>query len=273
MQLKQMSAFVLLAGIGLGMAAGVASAQEKGLVFAHRGGAHEFEENTMDAFRGSYAKGLRGFETDIRMTQDGELVILHDETLDRTHDATGPVEQKTAAELREIKSKKSGQSFLFLSELLEFFADKPGVYLEFEMKVSNKSAYPDARLKEFVEKLHTAVKAQQPKDSIYVFTSFDERPLRLIKAMDPQADLLFITGGPCTPEFVKRAKEIGVNRIGVKMEGTSRVSVQAAQKAGLRVTGWPGHSRQDYHLAMGLGMDAFCTDIPVEITTWLRSNP
>ncbi len=52
------------------------------------------------------------------------------------------------------------------------------------------------------------------------------------------------------------------------MEGTSRAAVREAQKAGLLVNGWPGHSLQDYHLAVGLGVDAICSDIPVAIQSW-----
>ncbi|MEN6498053.1 MAG: glycerophosphodiester phosphodiesterase family protein [Thermoguttaceae bacterium] len=259
--------FILVAGSVVG-AAGSVAAQEKGLVFAHRGGSQEFEENTMEAFRGSYEKGLRGFETDVRMTKDGELVILHDDSLQRTYNATGPVEQKTAAELRTVTSKKNGQRFLFLEELLAYFADKPGVYLELEMKTSKKELYPDARLEEYCRKLHDTVLPRQPKGSFYVFTSFDERPLRIMKRLDASADLMLISGGPCCPEIVKRAQDLGVKRIGCRMEETSRAAVRQAQKAGLRVTGWPGQSLQDYHLAVGLGVDAICTDIPVAIQTW-----
>lgn len=64
------------------------------------------------------------------------------------------------------------------------------------------------------------------------------------------------------------AQALGVKRIGCTMDGTSRAAVREPQKAGLRVTGWPGHSLQDYYLAVGLGVDAFCTDIPVAISTW-----
>lgn len=245
----------------------IAVAQEKGLLYAHRGGAYEFEENTMEAFRGSYEKGLRGFETDVRMTKDGELVILHDDSLDRTHNATGAVEHKTAAELRSVTTKK-GQPFLFLDELLAFLADKPGIYLELEMKTSNKELYPDSRLKEYCRKLHDAVERRQPMGSNYYFTSFDERPLKIVKALDANAKLLFITGGPCTPEIVQKAQELGADRIGCRMEGTTRAAVRDAQKAGLKVNGWPGHNLQDYHLAVGLGVDGICSDVPVAIHEW-----
>lgn len=244
------------------------NAAERGHLYAHRGGAHEFEENTMEAFRGSYDAGLRGFETDVRMTKDGVLVILHDDKLERTYNATGSVEEMTADELRAVTSKKKGQRFLFLDELLTFLADKPGIYLELEMKTSNKQLYPDARLDEYCRKLLAAANAAKGKDSSYFFTSFDDRPLKIIKALDPHADIMFISGGPCNDELIKKGKELGAKRIAFKMDGTSRAAVRDAHKAGLLVNGWPGHTLEDYHLAIGLGIDGICSDIPVAVQQW-----
>lgn len=250
----------------------LATAADKGHLYAHRGGSFEFEENTMEAFRGSYDAGLRGFETDVRMTKDGALVILHDDKLERTYNATGSVEDMTAAELREVTSKKKGQRLLFLDELLTFLADKPGIYLELEMKTSNKKLYPDERLDEYCRKLLAAANAAKGKGSAYFFTSFDDRPLKIMKTLDPQAELLFISGGPCNDELIKRGKELGCKRIAFKMDGTSRAAVRDAHKAGLLVNGWPGHTLEDYHLAIGLGIDGICSDIPVAIQKWKEKH-
>ncbi|RYD60706.1 MAG: glycerophosphodiester phosphodiesterase, partial [Verrucomicrobiaceae bacterium] len=149
--------------------------------FAHRGGAFEFEENTLFAFRSSYEKGIRGFETDIRMTKDGELVILHDDSLDRTHHGKGPVEALDAEAAKGITTKKQGEQLLFLDTLLDFLADKPGLYVEFEMKTSNKALYPDDRIDEYVREVHSHVAARKPAGSTWVFTSFDPRPLKAIR--------------------------------------------------------------------------------------------
>ena len=264
-------AAAMLAAIAMGNAANSAVGQERGHLYAHRGGAYEFEENTMLAFRSTYDKGIRGFETDIRMTKDGVLVVLHDDTLDRTHNATGSVEHMTAAELRGVKTKQ-GQAMLFLDELLEYLADKPGIYLELEMKTSNKDLYPDERLQEYCGKLLKAGLERKPKDSNYVFTSFDERPLKVIHEMDPNAERILITGKACTPEFIQRALDGNFKRIACKMEGTSRAAIKEAQKAGLKINGWPGHTLQDYHLAVGLGVDGICSDIPLEVLAWIKKS-
>lgn len=135
MAIRSLSIFGLVL-LGIVQLSAPAFAQKPPLILAHRGGMEEFEENTLGAFRSSYEKGIRGFEVDIRMTKDGVLVILHDDTLDRTHDGTGSVELKTANELRSLKTKKFGESFLFLDEFLDYFHDKPGVYIELELNTT-----------------------------------------------------------------------------------------------------------------------------------------
>ncbi len=240
--------------------------------FAHRGGAHEFEENTLFAFKSTYDKGIRGYELDVRLTRDGELVVLHDDSLDRTHHGQGPVEHLAADEARKIHSKKQNEPLLFLDTLLAYLKDKPGMYVEFEMKTSNTALYPDSRIEEYAAKLHRKVTAHVPQGSTYIFTSFDQRPLIAVKKIDPQADIMLIKGGPLTPELMETAKAIGSKRIAAKMEGTTRLAVKEAQKQGFIVTGWPGHNLNDYFLGLGLGVDAICSDVPVLVQEYIESK-
>lgn len=255
--------------------ASLASAQSEEKMpfhFAHRGGAHEFEENTLFAFKSSYDKGIRGYELDVRMTKDGELVVLHDDALDRTHLGSGPVEHLNADEARKIVSKKQNEPLLFLDTLLDYLKDKPGMYVEFEMKTSNKGLYPDSRIAGYAARLHQKVTAFVPKGSNYIFTSFDQRPLRAIKQIDPDADIMLIKGGPLTADLMEAAKALGSKRIAAKMEGTTRLAVNEAHKQGFIVTGWPGHTVKDYLLGAGLGVDAVCSDVPVQFQEFINSK-
>ena len=59
--------------------------------FAHRASRFEYDENTLPAFKACYEQGIRGFETDIRMSKDGQLVVNHDETFARLTPCTGAV--------------------------------------------------------------------------------------------------------------------------------------------------------------------------------------
>jgi glycerophosphoryl diester phosphodiesterase len=71
-------------------------------VCAHRGGPAEAPENTLAAFRRAAALGAHQIEFDVRSSADGALVVIHDETLDRTTDGRGPVRQRSLSELRRL---------------------------------------------------------------------------------------------------------------------------------------------------------------------------
>jgi glycerophosphoryl diester phosphodiesterase len=260
---------VVLLVVVLLLTPGIFLAQDKSVqLFAHRGGAHEQDENTLEAFRSSFEKGLRGFETDVRLTSDGALVIMHDASLERTTIGSGIVEKMTAAEIRSVRTKKNN-AILFLDELLEFLNEKPGLYVEFEMK-TNPAAYPEERLQEYCDKLYQAVIEKKPRESTYLLTSFDKRPLRYIKSKYPKAGLLFITSSPLTKDVIQQTLELGVGRVGCNLGGTSRSLVKEAQAEGILVSCWPGHTVEDFLLGLYLGCDYLCSDVPGAVLTFMN---
>lgn len=72
------------------------------VAIAHRGGSGLRPENTLAAFDNAVSLGVDALECDVHLSRDGEVVIIHDATLERTTDATGPVEGRTADELYRI---------------------------------------------------------------------------------------------------------------------------------------------------------------------------
>ena len=71
-------------------------------VFAHRGYSGRYPENTMTAFREAMKAGTDGIELDVQLSKDGQLVIIHDETLDRTTTGKGYVKDYTLSELKQL---------------------------------------------------------------------------------------------------------------------------------------------------------------------------
>lgn len=114
-------------------------------VAAHRGWSALYPENTMLAFRKAIEIGVDQIETDIHMTADGELVCIHDATVDRTTNGTGKVCEKTLAELRSLDAgiKKgaefAGERIPTFIEFMELVKDHPTLTLDLELKV-----YPTA---------------------------------------------------------------------------------------------------------------------------------
>ena len=240
--------------------------------FSHRGGRMEFDENTIPAFESSYKAGYRGYETDIRMTADGKLVILHDSNLKRTTDTEGVVEEMTEAQIRKARTKK-GNKVMFLDELMDWLDSKGDVtYVEFELKTSPVDLYPEERLREYCDKLYERVMRNKPSGATYLFTSGDYRGLRYLQQKYPGVQMLLITGKPCNEETIALCKAMGIDRLGATMDGTSRAAVKKAHEQGLIVSLWPGQSVADAMLGIYLGADFLCTDIPVEVKEYMTAK-
>jgi glycerophosphoryl diester phosphodiesterase len=71
------------------------------IVVAHRGASTRAPENTMESFRLGIEAGADAIELDVHLTADGQLAVIHDETLDRTTDRTGSVLSQTMDEIRQ----------------------------------------------------------------------------------------------------------------------------------------------------------------------------
>src|SRR6185295_12066984 len=76
-------------------------AASRPMVFAHRGGGALAPENTIEAFDNGLRLGADGLELDVRLSRDGDVVVHHDRTLDRTTALTGPVVARTSGELAQ----------------------------------------------------------------------------------------------------------------------------------------------------------------------------
>lgn len=237
-------------------------------LIAHRGGRYEFEENVLSAFVESYKKGVRSYETDVRLTADNNLVISHDASLKRVFGVDVIVEKSSRADLEQYYSKK-GNPVLFVDKLAEFFSQKDIHYVEWEMKSND---YTPEQLEVYCDKLYKTVMAAKPKDAVYIFSSFDERAILTMKRLYPTAECALITREPMSDSLIAHLKELGFKRVACRVEGTSRKSMVAAHKEGLIVNLWPGKCVEDFQLAVALGADIACTDIPVEVLTAIKKR-
>jgi glycerophosphoryl diester phosphodiesterase len=106
-------------------------ARESGapLIGGHRGNPAEHPENTLASFRSAIELGVDMIECDVHLTADGELVVIHDHTLDRTTDGSGLVVQRTLAELRRLDAG-GGERLPVLSEVCELARDRVGLCVE-----------------------------------------------------------------------------------------------------------------------------------------------
>ena len=257
--------------LGAALAALTAEAQTpcQVQVLAHRAGRYEVEENTMAGFRSACDNGVRAFETDVRMSKDGELVVMHDASLKRIADVDITVEESTRKELKKVTTK-NGNSVLFVDELVDYFRQRGDiVYVEWEMKTRK---YDEAVLEEYCKKLYRTVMKNKPAASLYVFSSFDKRVIQQMKSLYPEVECKLISSKPLSEELMAEAEAIGVKRIACTVEKTSRYDVKKAHEKGFTINLWPGGSVEDFMLALALGADIACTDRPVEVLKFVEKN-
>ena len=95
---------------------------KKPIISAHRGDKANFPENTMEAFESAVNMGVDMIETDIHLTRDNKLVLIHDHSVDRTPDGTGKVSEKTYDELKLLNAGtcKSPSHIPTLEEFLAY---------------------------------------------------------------------------------------------------------------------------------------------------------
>jgi glycerophosphoryl diester phosphodiesterase len=102
-----------------------ASAAQPVTIVAHRGLAQGVAENTLAAFRHSIGQGIKIIELDLRVTSDGQLVVMHDKTVDRTTDGSGRIDELTLAHIRTLKAGHNGEQVPTFAEVLALAEGKP----------------------------------------------------------------------------------------------------------------------------------------------------
>jgi glycerophosphoryl diester phosphodiesterase len=153
-------------------------------VIAHRGGAHYAPENTLAAFRNAIALGADRLEFDVQMTKDGNLVVIHDETLDRTTNGSGPINGLTLAQVSALDAGQ-GEKIPTFEEVIKL-AQVAGIDIFPEAKSAH--LYPGIE-----EKMLAALEYAGYLDHT-VIQSFEADSLNRFHQLNPQVKLCALYG-------------------------------------------------------------------------------
>lgn len=240
------------------------------LVLAHRGGCMLGPENTLTAFERGFAAGADGFEIDVRRSRDGELVVIHDETIDRTTGGRGLVRSMTAAELTRVDA-----GYWFRPE--EAYPLR-GRGIGVPRLADALAAFPDAvfvvELKETdvetASRAVAAIRAARAVDRVMI-GSFHRRSLALVRRLEPD-----MPTGAATSE-TRLAMYLSQLRLPLlwpkyrafqvpESYGPTRVVtpqfIRTAHAADVPVQVWTVNDEQDMRRLLSWGVDALITDQP-----------
>ncbi len=165
------------------------------LIYAHRGYSANYPENTLSAFEAALPY-VDGIELDVQVSKDGRLVVIHDETVDRTTNGTGWVKDMTLQELRQLKID-GYERIPTLEEVLGLI-ERSNVTLNIELK-TDQYAYPG------IERLAWLAVDEFELGDRVVFSSFNRETLVRMRDVAPVARLavLTLTGESDTVSFAE----------------------------------------------------------------------
>lgn len=211
------------------------------LIIGHRGAAAVAPENTIAAFEAATAAGADGIEFDVRLSSDGVPVIIHDDTLQRTHGLRRRVADLTADELDELGVPS-------LHKLFELMSDND-LLLCLEIKGSSAQLAEQccALVREFSFEERTIVEC------------FDLNVLRLV---DLKTAALFDPRIYTEQNLIDRALDVGASVLALHHRIARPSLVERAKLAGLRVVVWTVDDPAWVARAQSLGIQALITNDP-----------
>lgn len=221
------------------------------LRIGHRGAAGHAPENTLAAIQKGIALGVDFVEVDVRHTADGMLVVLHDETVNRTTNGKGRVD---GLSLREVKkfNAGNGEHIPTLGEVLKVAAGRAGLMLELKVKGVAEQTVETVREAGF-------------KDPV-IYASFLHNELTHVRAIDPEASLMMLFGG-LSRASVARAIKYGSVYVGLRYDKATRRLVDAFHRANLLVWVYTANSPGDIQHALSVGVDGVISNFPERIAS------
>lgn len=228
-------------------------------IFAHRGASGYAPENTLEAFKLAADMGADGVELDVQLTRDGQVVVCHDEKIDRTSDHKGLVCDYTLAELKSFNFNNHNPEYPHaqiptLEEVLNLL-EPTGLEVNIEMK-TGIIWYPDIEQKtiDIVEKCGM-------KDRV-VYSSFNHYSIQKLKKLDPQAETGYLYSDVMI-DVEKYAKAGGVDALHPAVYHLLMADfLKRYKESGLKVRVWTVNKKEWMEQFIREDLEAVITNYP-----------
>lgn len=213
---------------------------------AHRGAMRYAPENSLEAFKKALEMGVDAVEFDLQRTKDGNAIVIHDETVDRTTDGSGLVREFTFDEIRKLR-QKNGEPLPSLEEALSVIT--PQATAKIEIKAAN--------LEEYVVKTLDKYNVQ----NVIICSAFSPI-IKKIKLLAPSIKTELIFEKETADEIILKAKEVGVEFIAPHFKLVTADLIKMAHENGLYVHTWVVNNAKIIAKMKMLGIDGITGDFP-----------
>ena len=219
-------------------------------IVAHRGASGTFPENTLSAFRDAIRLGVESIEFDVHLSRDGELIVIHDNSVDRTTNGSGKIEDLT---LEQIKRLDAGVKFgdQFPNERIPTLSETLEI-MPADMRLNiHVKAYPSTR-PTVTKKVIDEMVEYDVLDNAF-FTS-DAETVKLVKSINPDVAICNLSGQD-GEQYIDFSKELGSYILQPNHRITTKEFVEKAHanemEVNIRVTAGPGQGQHGW-LVCGL---------------------
>lgn len=214
------------------------------LTIGHRGIMGVEPENTLRSFIAAQQAGLDLIELDLHLSKDGALVVMHDADVDRTTDGSGPIAEKTLAELRVLDAGR-GERIPVFEEVL----DAVTTPLQAEIKdVATARALAEVmNRRDLVGRVEVL--------------SFHDEAIAEIARLVPGVRTALVASR-FGIDVVERATAVGATSLVLNIRRLTLEVVERARKADLRIIGWVVNTQDHLRLVRALELDGATTDYP-----------
>ena len=241
---------------------------EKALILAHRGASGYAPENTMEAFKMAAKMGADGIELDVHLTADGQVVVCHDEKLDRTSNGQGIIPSYTLEELKAFdfgfhfyNGERKGIKIPTLDEVYELVAPL-GMIVNVEIKSADPAIIPACY----------AIAKKYGMEEKVIYSSFNHFQIAKMKEYDKNAFIAPLYGfnmlNPWNYCIDICAQASHPNQSQIKLVDNY---VEICHEKGIRVHPWTVNTESDICLMLEKGVDAIITNYP-DVALTLRDN-
>ncbi|ANA81511.1 glycerophosphodiester phosphodiesterase [Paenibacillus glucanolyticus] len=250
-------------------------ANQSWINIAHRGASGAAPENTMASFAKAFDMGADMLELDVQMSKDGEMVVIHDTTVDRTTNGQGNVGDLTFQELRQLDagswygSEYKGELIPTLSEVLEHFGGRIGLLIE----LKSPDLYPgiEQGVADGLKKVMKGANGPQRYKEMVVVQSADTDALLRFHRLMPDIPLgvVITSSGELSRERMQDMKAYA-EYVNVSMRLVTKGLVQKIHQSGMKTFVWTIRDMLQIPYVLQINVDGIITDypdrVPISIT-------
>jgi glycerophosphoryl diester phosphodiesterase len=230
---------------------------------AHRGYHAAVAENTIGALDAAEDAGASAMETDLRLTADRYIVVMHDATLDRTTNCSGRVDEWTMQEIRQRCHIDDGQAIPFAPDLLDAAEDR-SMNLLMELKPDPQGRWDTTQLQTF----SNLIDSQGMRDHVMV-SAMDPARLRRLESVAPWLPNMWIDNACPTVDSVNSS---GVKNVSAGAANLSPGLVADLNSFGHLVYGRVSDSQSDWEAYRTDGVAGVITDAVPEYVQWATGS-